>query len=100
MAGKTVSVVYQRAERRRPACWEYRHFDDDYTKTMLEIYAAYETECERGAIDFGEILAAHELWLKNPQILQHYQQGFSMSWSMSSDTNTIQYAWLRSDRQQ
>ena len=53
---------------------------------MLEIYAAYETECERGGmIDFGEILLrAHELWLKNPQILSTTNKGFSMSWSMSS----------------
>ena len=74
------------------------HFDDDYTKTMLEIYAAYETECERGGmIDFGEILLrAHELWLKNPQILQHYQQRFQyVLVDEFQDTNTIQYAWLR-----
>ena len=25
------------------------HFDDDYTKTMLEIYAAYETNASAGA---------------------------------------------------
>ena len=74
------------------------HFDDDYTKTMLEIYAAYETECERGGmIDFGEILLrAHELWLKNPQILHHYQQRFQyVLVDEFQDTNTIQYAWLR-----
>ena len=74
------------------------HFDDDYTKTMLEIYAAYEIECERGGmIDFGEILLrAHELWLKNPQILQHYQQRFQyVLVDEFQDTNTIQYAWLR-----
>ncbi|HBW83693.1 MAG TPA: DNA helicase II, partial [Gammaproteobacteria bacterium] len=74
------------------------HFDDDYTKTMLEIYAGYETECERGGmIDFGEILLrAHELWLKNPQILQHYQQRFQyVLVDEFQDTNAIQYAWLR-----
>ena len=73
------------------------HFDDDYTKTMLEIYAAYETECERGGmIDFGELLRAHELWLKNPQILRHYQQRFQyVLVDEFQDTNTIQYAWLR-----
>ena len=74
------------------------HFDDDYTKTMLEIYAGYETECERGGmIDFGEILLrAHELWLKNPQILQHYRQRFQcVLVDEFQDTNAIQYAWLR-----
>ncbi len=74
------------------------HFDDDYTKTMLEIYAGYESECERGGmIDFGEILLrAHELWLKNPQILQHYRQRFQcVLVDEFQDTNAIQYAWLR-----
>lgn len=74
------------------------HFDDDYTRTMLDIYKAYEEACDRGGmIDFGEILLrAHELWLKNPQILQHYQQRFQyVLVDEFQDTNTIQYAWLR-----
>ncbi len=74
------------------------HFDDDYTKTMLQIYKAYEEACDRGGmIDFGEILLrAHELWLKNPQILQHYQKRFQhILVDEFQDTNTIQYAWLR-----
>ena len=51
------------------------HFDDDYTKTMLDVYRAYEEACNRGGmIDCGEILLrAHELWLNCPQILDHYQ---------------------------
>ena len=74
------------------------HFDDDYTRTMLDIYKAYEEACDRGGmIDFGEILLrAHELWLRNPQILQHYQQRFQyVLVDEFQDTNTIQYAWLR-----
>lgn len=74
------------------------HFDDQYTKTMLEIYRAYEVACDRGGmIDFGEILLrAHELWLKNPQILQHYQKRFRhILVDEFQDTNSIQYAWLR-----
>jgi DNA helicase-2/ATP-dependent DNA helicase PcrA len=74
------------------------HFDDDYTKTMLEIYRAYEEACNRGGmVDFGEILLrAHELWLKNPQILAHYQKRFQhILVDEFQDTNTIQYAWLR-----
>ena len=28
-----------------------------------------------GLVDFGELLLrAHELWLKNPAVLEHYQQ--------------------------
>ncbi len=86
----------QKDEGRRAANIE--HFEDDYTKTMLEIYKAYEDACERGGmIDFGEILLrAHELWLKNPQILQHYQSRFRyILVDEFQDTNTIQYAWLR-----
>lgn len=74
------------------------HFGDDYTKTMLEVYKAYEEACERGGmIDFGEILLrAHELWLRNPQILEHYQRRFKhILVDEFQDTNTIQYAWLR-----
>jgi len=74
------------------------HFEDDYTKTMLEVYKAYEAACERGGmIDFGEILLrAHELWLKNPQILAHYQNRFQFILvDEFQDTNSIQYAWLR-----
>ena len=74
------------------------HFDDNYTKTMLEVYTAYEEACTRGGmIDFGEILLrAHELWLNNPQILEHYQKRFQyILVDEFQDTNAIQYAWLR-----
>lgn len=74
------------------------HFDDDYTKTMLDVYRAYEEACDRGGmIDFGEILLrAHELWLKNPQVLSHYQNRFRhILVDEFQDTNSIQYAWLR-----
>ena len=74
------------------------HFDDDYTKTMLQVYTAYEEACNRGGmIDFGEILLrAHELWLKNPQILEHYQKRFQyILVDEFQDTNAIQYAWLQ-----
>ena len=74
------------------------HFEDDYTKTMLQVYKAYEEACDRGGmIDFGEILLrSHELWLKNPQILEHYQRRFKhVLVDEFQDTNSIQYAWLR-----
>jgi DNA helicase-2/ATP-dependent DNA helicase PcrA len=48
-------------------------------------------------IDFGEILLrAHELWLKNPSLLEHYQRRFQhILVDEFQDTNDIQYAWLR-----
>ncbi len=74
------------------------HFEDDYVKTQLEIYKNYEDACNQGGmIDFGEILLrAHELWLKNPQLLAHYQKRFNhILVDEFQDTNSIQYAWLR-----
>lgn len=73
-------------------------FGDEYTKTMLRINRAYEIACDRGGmIDFGEILLrSHELWLKNPQILDHYQRRFQhILVDEFQDTNSIQYAWLQ-----
>ena len=72
--------------------------NDSYLKTMIKIYEAYEVACERGGmIDFGEILLrAHELWLKNPSLLEHYQRRFQyILVDEFQDTNDIQYAWLR-----
>ena len=71
---------------------------DLYAKTMLRLYAAYEETCERGGlVDFAELLLrAHELWLKSPETLAHYQQRFkTILVDEFQDTNTIQYAWLR-----
>jgi len=71
---------------------------DFYQQTMLQVYRAYEAACQRaGMVDFAELLLrAHELWLKNPSILQHYQGRFrQILVDEFQDTNTIQYAWLR-----
>ncbi|MEE4661154.1 MAG: DNA helicase II [Halieaceae bacterium] len=71
---------------------------DPYATVMLRIYAAYEEACERGGmVDFAELLLrAHELWLKNPDLLEHYRGRFRhVLVDEFQDTNTIQYAWLR-----
>jgi len=71
---------------------------DPFAQTMLRVYRAYEQACERGGmVDFAELLLrAHELWLKNPELLAHYQGRFKhMLVDEFQDTNTIQYAWLR-----
>jgi DNA helicase-2/ATP-dependent DNA helicase PcrA len=71
---------------------------DLHHKTMVRIYQHYEELCERGGlVDFGELLLrSHELWLKKPEILKHYQQRFShLLVDEFQDTNTVQYAWLR-----
>ena len=74
------------------------HLGDDYTKTQLSIYKAYEDACNSGGmIDFGEILLrAHELWLNNPKVLSHYQKRFKFILvDEFQDTNSIQYAWVQ-----
>ena len=71
---------------------------DLFGQTMLRVYRAYEAACERGGmVDFAELLLrAHELWLKNPEVLQHYRGRFrQILVDEFQDTNTIQYAWLR-----
>jgi len=74
------------------------HYNDPYLKQQISVYAAYEEVCQRtGMVDFPEILLrAHELWLKNPTLLRHYQDRFQhVLVDEFQDTNSIQYAWLR-----
>lgn len=75
-----------------------QHHNDVYLRHMIDIYQAYEAMCRRnGVVDFAELLLrAHELWLRHPEILQHYQQRFRhILVDEFQDTNTIQYAWVR-----
>ncbi|MGK0499213.1 MAG: DNA helicase-2/ATP-dependent DNA helicase PcrA [Oceanicoccus sp.] len=87
----------QKDEGRRASHIEDYGKDLNHTM-MLRVYLAYEQACERqGVVDFAELLLrAHELWLKKPAILAHYQQRFAhILVDEFQDTNTIQYAWLR-----
>lgn len=95
----------------RQACWQINHWKDEgkrpdgiehrdhpVTHTFVNIYKAYEDACRRaGLVDFGELLLrAHELWLKNPAVLEHYQQRWRhLLIDEFQDTNTLQYAWIR-----
>ena len=83
-------------EGKRPENIEHR--DHPVTRTFVQIYQAYEDACRRaGLVDFAELLLrAHELWLKNPAILEHYQQRWRhLLIDEFQDTNTLQYAWIR-----
>lgn len=80
----------------RPQHLDHQH--DPYLRHMIEIYARYEAYCQRaGLVDFAELLLrSHELWLKHPELLRHYQHRFRhILVDEFQDTNTIQYAWLR-----
>ena len=86
----------KKEEGQRPEHIE--HFNDPYLKQQIRVYEAYEDVCRRtGMVDFAEILLrAHELWLKNPDVLKHYQNRFQhVLVDEFQDTNSIQYAWLR-----
>ncbi|MCW8899728.1 MAG: DNA helicase II [Gammaproteobacteria bacterium] len=74
------------------------HKNDTYLRHMIEIYREYEAMCRRnGSLDFAELLLrAYELWIKRPDVLQHYQQRFqNILVDEFQDTNTIQYAWIK-----
>jgi DNA helicase-2/ATP-dependent DNA helicase PcrA len=74
------------------------HSDHPVTRTFVEVYKAYEQQCQRaGLVDFAELLLrAHELWLKDPQVLKHYQDRWRyLLIDEFQDTNTLQYAWIR-----
>jgi len=73
-------------------------YGDPFQKQMIRIYRAYEELCQRaGLVDFAELLLrAHELWLNNPRLLDHYRQRFQhILVDEFQDTNAIQYAWVR-----
>jgi len=71
---------------------------DPHQEQLIRIYRGYEEVCERsGLVDFAELLLrAHELWLKRPDVLDHYRQRFRhILVDEFQDTNAIQYAWIR-----
>ena len=70
--------------------------NDPTRRQLIKLYAEYEAQCQRaGVVDFAELLLrAYELWLKNPEILKHYQRRFKhVLIDEFQDTNAIQYAW-------
>ena len=72
--------------------------DDLFRITHKRIYQQYEEMCFAGGlVDFAELLLrSYELWLKNPDLLDHYRSRFkSILVDEFQDTNTIQYAWLK-----
>ena len=72
-------------------------FDDPTEQTFVSVYKGYQEACDRsGLVDFAELLLrAHELWLNNSVLLEHYQQRFKhILVDEFQDTNAIQYAWL------
>jgi DNA helicase-2/ATP-dependent DNA helicase PcrA len=74
------------------------HLDHPLTRTWVHLYARYQDYCNRGGlVDFAELLLrAHELWLEQPAVLDHYRRRLQhLLIDEFQDTNAIQYAWLR-----
>jgi DNA helicase-2/ATP-dependent DNA helicase PcrA len=74
------------------------HLDHPVTSTWVHIYKLYQDYCNRGGlVDFAELLLrAHELWLEQPSLLDHYRKRLQyLLVDEFQDTNAIQYAWIR-----
>ena len=74
------------------------NYGDPYEQTLCDLYKSYQEACDRaGLVDFAELLLrAHELWLHNPQVIEHYQRRFkNILVDEFQDTNNIQYAWVK-----
>jgi DNA helicase-2/ATP-dependent DNA helicase PcrA len=71
---------------------------DSFQNTMVELYQAYEEQCQReGVVDFAELLLrSYELLKHNQPIREHYQERFRhILVDEFQDTNALQYAWLK-----
>lgn len=71
---------------------------DDYNRRFVELYAAYDDQCQReGVVDFAELLLrSYELLQRNEPLRAHYQARFShILIDEFQDTNVLQYKWIR-----
>jgi len=71
---------------------------DPQTRKMVEVYQAYEDQCQReGVVDFAELmLRTYELMRDNAALREHYQHRFAhILVDEFQDTNRLQYAWLK-----
>ncbi len=71
---------------------------DEQTRVMVEVYQAYEDQCQReGVVDFAELmLRTYEIMRDEPALREHYQRRFRhVLVDEFQDTNRLQYAWLK-----
>ena len=71
---------------------------DGQTRSLVELYAAYEDACRReGAVDFAELLLkTYEVLSMTPSLREHYQRRFRhILVDEFQDTNVLQYKWLK-----
>jgi len=71
---------------------------DPVSRKMIEIYQAYEDQCQReGVVDFAELmLRSYELLRDHDPLREHYQRRFQhVLVDEFQDTNRLQYRWLQ-----
>ncbi len=71
---------------------------DPHTRKLVEVYQAYEDQCQReGVVDFSELLLrTFELLRDNEALREHYRRRFAhVLVDEFQDTNKLQYAWLK-----
>ncbi len=88
-------IAGNKEEGRRPRDVDIR---DEHTRKLVEVYQAYEEQCQReGVVDFAELmLRAFELLRDNDPLREHYQRRFRhVLVDEFQDTNRLQYAWLK-----
>ncbi|MBI5716482.1 MAG: UvrD-helicase domain-containing protein [Burkholderiales bacterium] len=71
---------------------------DPHTRKLVEVYQAYEEQCQReGVVDFAELLLrTYELLRDNDPLREHYRRRFAhLLVDEFQDTNKLQYAWLK-----
>ena len=72
--------------------------NDEHNRKFVEIYRAYEEQCQRdGVVDFAELLLrTYELLMKNELLREHYHSRFRyILVDEFQDTNELQYKWLK-----
>ncbi|MGV2289193.1 UvrD-helicase domain-containing protein [Trinickia sp. YCB016] len=77
---------------------EHVDASDSFNLKFVELYQAYEQQCQReGVVDFPELLLrCYELLAHNPPLRAHYQARFRhILVDEFQDTNKLQYAWLK-----
>ncbi|HSI58310.1 MAG TPA: UvrD-helicase domain-containing protein [Ideonella sp.] len=88
-------IAHSKEDALRPQDVEIR---DGQTQTMVNVYQAYEDQCQReGVVDFAELmLRSYELMRDNAALREHYQHRFRhILVDEFQDTNKLQYAWLK-----
>jgi DNA helicase-2/ATP-dependent DNA helicase PcrA len=71
---------------------------DDFSQRCLEVYKAYDEQCQReGVVDFAELLLrSYELLGRNEILREHYRNRFRhILVDEFQDTNRLQYRWLQ-----